>query len=66
MRAILRAGAWELSKRNDVPAKVVIAEYVDIARAFFETDVTAMVNAVLDTLARSMRPAEFAATPAKG
>ena len=65
LRAILRAGAWELSKRTDVPAKVVIAEYVDIARAFFETDVTAMVNAVLDTLARSMRPAEFAPAPAR-
>jgi N utilization substance protein B len=66
LRAILRAGAWELSKRSDVPGRVVIAEYVDIARAFFDSDVTAMVNAVLDALARQMRPAEFTPSPARG
>ena len=66
LRAILRAGAWELSKRADVPGRVVIAEYVDIARAFFDSDVTSLVNAVLDTLARSMRPAEFTPSAARG
>lgn len=60
LRAILRSGAFELAERRDVPAKVVITEYVDVAKAFFDADATAMVNAVLDTLARKLRPAEFA------
>jgi N utilization substance protein B len=60
LRAILRAGAYELAGRSDVPARVVIAEYVDVAKAFFEGEVPAMVNGVLDAIARRMRPAEFA------
>ncbi len=60
MRAILRAGAYELMMTPDTPAKVVISEYVDIARAFFEKDETAMVNAVLDRLARDVRSGELA------
>jgi N utilization substance protein B len=63
MRAILRAGAWELLYSPDVPVKVVISEYVDIARAFFEREETAMVNAVLDRLAREARAGEL---PEKG
>jgi N utilization substance protein B len=59
LRAILRAGAFELASRPDVPARVVITEYVDVAKAFFEGEVPAMVNGVLDTLARKLRPAEF-------
>ena len=59
MRAILRAGAFELSQRKDVPARVVIAEYVDVAKAFFDDEVPAMVNGVLDALARRLRPQEF-------
>jgi transcription antitermination protein NusB len=59
MRAILRAGAWELVHSPDVPAKVVISEYVDIARAFFEREETSMVNAVLDRLARGSRAGEL-------
>jgi N utilization substance protein B len=59
MRAILRAGAWELGYSPDVPVKVVISEYVDIARAFFEKEETAMVNAVLDRLAREARAGEL-------
>ncbi|HET7718012.1 MAG TPA: transcription antitermination factor NusB [Bauldia sp.] len=59
LRAILRAGTHELLSRADVPARVVVSEYVDIARAFFDADVAGMVNAVLDTLARKFRPAEF-------
>jgi N utilization substance protein B len=59
LRAILRAGAYELSGRSDVPARVVIAEYVDVAKAFFEGEVPAMVNGVLDAIARRIRPAEF-------
>jgi N utilization substance protein B len=61
LRAILRCGAFELARRRDVPARVVISEYVDVAKAFFEGDVPAMVNGVLDTLARRYRPAEFPA-----
>ena len=59
LRAILRAGSYELSGRNDVPARVVIAEYVDVAKAFFEGEVPALVNGVLDAIARRLRPAEF-------
>ena len=59
MRAVLRAGAYELKKRRDVPVRVVIAEYVDIAAAFLERDEVGMINAVLDALARKLRAAEF-------
>jgi transcription antitermination protein NusB len=59
LRAILRAGAYELAKRLDVPARVAIKEYVDIAGAFFEREESGMINAVLDVLARHMRPEEF-------
>jgi N utilization substance protein B len=59
LRAILRAGAYELTARPDVPGRVVVSEYVDIARAFFDADVAGMVNAVLDAMARKLRPDEF-------
>jgi transcription antitermination protein NusB len=59
MRAILRAGAYELKARPDVPARVSIKEYVDIAYAFFGPEESGMVNAVLDTLARHYRAGEF-------
>ncbi len=60
MRAILRAAFYELRGRPDVPARVVVTEYVDIAAAFFGPDECGMINAVLDALARETRPAEFA------
>jgi len=59
LRAVLRAGAFELDQRRDVPARVVISEYVDVANAFLDGEETGMVNAVLDLLARQLRPAEF-------
>lgn len=59
LRSVLRAGAWELDKRPDIPARVVIAEYVDVASAFVDRDETGMVNAVLDHIARQVRPGEF-------
>jgi transcription antitermination protein NusB len=59
MRAVLRAGAYELKKRADVPARVVITEYVDVAAAFLARDEVGMVNAVLDRIGREMRPVEF-------
>jgi len=60
LRAALRAGAYELACRRDVPARVVMAEYVDVAAAFVEADETGMVNAVLDQLAHQYRADEFA------
>jgi len=60
LRAVLRAGAYELACRTDVPARVVTSEYVDIANAFVDKEETGMVNAVLDQLAHQMRAAEFA------
>jgi N utilization substance protein B len=59
LRAVLRAGAFELDQRKDIPARVVVSEYVDVAHAFVDRDETGMVNAVLDTLARQLRAAEF-------
>jgi N utilization substance protein B len=59
LRAALRAGAYELDHRRDVPARVIVSEYVDVAHAFVEGDETGMVNAVLDQLAREMRAPEF-------
>jgi transcription antitermination protein NusB len=61
LRAVLRAGAYELACRSDIPARVVTAEYVDVAAAFVDEEETGMVNAVLDHLARQLRAAEFAA-----
>lgn len=59
LRAILRAGAYELENRKDVPARVVITEYVDVASAFVDRDESGMVNAVLDLLAKRYRSDEF-------
>ena len=62
LRAVLRAGAFELSGRTDVPARVVVSEYVDVAHAFLDREETGMVNAVLDQLARQLRAGEFERT----
>jgi N utilization substance protein B len=62
LRAILRAGAFELLIRKDVPARVAITEYTDIASAFFEGDEVGLVNGVLDNLARRLRPDELMGT----
>jgi N utilization substance protein B len=61
LRAVLRAGAYELGHRSDVPARVVVSEYVDVANAFVDKDETGMVNAVLDQIARQFRSGEFTA-----
>jgi len=60
LRAVLRAGCYELGHRKDVPARVVVSEYADVAAAFVEREETGMVNAVLDQLARNLRADEFA------
>ena len=57
---ILRAGAFELGHRPEVPPRVVVSQYVDLAHAFLDDKQTAMVNGVLDRLARHLRPEEFA------
>ena len=59
LRAVLRAGAYELGHRSDVPARVVVSEYVDVAHAFVDKEETGMVNAVLDQIARKFRAGEF-------
>lgn len=60
LRALLRAGCYELLSRPDIPARVVVSQYVDVAGAFLEGEETSMANAVLDALARKLRAAEFA------
>jgi len=59
IRAVMRAGAYELQNRKDVPARVVVTEYVDVANAFVDREETGMVNAVLDQLARRFLADEF-------
>lgn len=63
LRAILRAGAYELMHRRDVPARAAISEYVDVAHSFYGGDEPGMVNAVLDKVAREVRGQEFAGLP---
>jgi N utilization substance protein B len=63
LRAILRAGIYELVARKDVPAKVVIDEYLDIAHAFFSGEEPAFVNALLDRVAHGKRASEFGEAP---
>lgn len=53
LRAILRAAVFELLKRKDIPSRVVITEYVDVAKAFYEDEAPKMVNAVLDQVAKT-------------
>jgi len=55
LRAILRAGVYELTRRADVPVAVIVSEYVDIAKAFYDEDEPKLVNAVLDRVSRRVR-----------
>jgi N utilization substance protein B len=55
LRAILRAGVYELMERKDVPVAVIVSEYVDIAKAFYVEDEPKLVNAVLDRVSRRVR-----------
>jgi transcription antitermination protein NusB len=59
LRAVLRAGGYELAHRADVPGRVIISEYADIAAAFVEREEIGMINAVLEQLGRRFRAAEF-------
>lgn len=58
LRCVMQAGAWELLANLHVPAPIVISEYVNVTRAFFGGKEPAMVNAVLDRIAREQRPDE--------
>ena len=55
MKAILRAGAYELAARGDVPAATVISEYVDVAKAFYDARESGFVNGLLDAIAKEVR-----------
>jgi transcription antitermination protein NusB len=59
LRAVLRAGAYEVLFRRDVPVRAAISEYVDVARAFYGDDEPGLVNAVLDSVARETRGDEL-------
>lgn len=59
LRALLRAGGAELAMSGGAPAKVVINEYLDVARGFFTGPEPGLANAVLDRMARLLRPGEF-------
>jgi N utilization substance protein B len=60
LRALFRAAGYELTARPDIPARVTIGEYVDVAKAFFaEGREAKFVNAVLDHMAREARPEEM-------
>jgi len=55
MKAILRAGAYELAARADVPTGSIISEYVDVAKAFYDARETGFVNGLLDAVAKEVR-----------
>jgi N utilization substance protein B len=59
LRVILRAGAYELGYRPDIPARATITQYVNLAQAFFHGKEPGMANGVLDRLAHGLRPEEF-------
>ncbi|MGE0239336.1 MAG: transcription antitermination factor NusB [Parvibaculaceae bacterium] len=59
LRAILRAAAYEIMFMENVPARVAINEYIDVAHAFFDEQEPKLLNGVLNTLARQRRPDEF-------
>src|ERR1700758_3065569 len=59
LRAILRAGAYELVHRRDVPPRVSINEYTTIAHAFFSGKEPGLANGVLDKLGRTLRPSDM-------
>jgi N utilization substance protein B len=55
LRALLRCGAWELKESAEVPKEIVIDEYVELAKAFFDEAEAKFVNAALDGVARDVR-----------
>ncbi len=65
LRAILRAGVFELIERPDVPARVAINEYINVAHAFFDAEEPRVVNGVLDKIARKVRGPDIPTGPRK-
>jgi len=59
IRETLRAGAFELLAHHDTAPRIIISEYVDVARAFFAEREPALVNGVLDHIAHTLRPDDF-------
>jgi N utilization substance protein B len=66
LRQILRCGVYELAEQPEIPAPVVISEYVGVADAFYQGKEPGMVNAVLDRLARELRAAAGPEAARKG
>jgi N utilization substance protein B len=62
LRSLLRASSYEIMRRPDIPALVIINEYVSIASDFFDGKEPGMVNGILDKLAKEVRAAEFGLT----
>jgi len=62
LRAILRCGAFELTRLPDIPAPTIINEYVGVATGFFDKRESGFVNAVLDKMAKDVRPTEMTPT----
>lgn len=59
LRSLLRAGAYEMIRRPDIPALVIINEYVSIASDFFDGKEPGMVNGILDKIGKEARASEF-------
>jgi N utilization substance protein B len=55
LRAILRTAAFEIMKRQDIPAPVILNEYVDVAKAFYEDQEVRLTNGVLNALVKRFR-----------
>ena len=64
LRAILAAGTWELMRHLELPALIIISEYVGITSAFYGNTEPGLINGLLDRIARRLRPYEFGATGA--
>jgi len=66
LRVILFAGLYELKTLVDVPPRVVINEYMEVAKAFFDSGEVSMVNGVLDKMAHVLRESEMGAAEGRG
>tara|TARA_B100000214_G_scaffold93043_1_gene64349 strand:+ start:399 stop:854 length:456 start_codon:yes stop_codon:yes gene_type:complete len=58
-RAILRSALHELRECNDIPVKVIIDEYIEISKSFFEGEEPNFINGILDKISKIYRPNEF-------
>ena len=58
-RAILRSALYELRECNDIPVKVIINEYIEISKSFFQGEESNFINGILDKISKIYRPNEF-------